>query len=75
MTQEARSARHVRAGRLGGLATFRKYGPGYMADIGRLGAQAFHRKYRLHPVGISRYAIVDRISGNIVNFLDGGYYP
>lgn len=59
------------AGRLGGLATVRKYGPAYMAAIGRRGAARFFARYELQPSGTSRFAIVRKLDGKIVNYLDG----
>lgn len=48
------------SGRLGGMATFAKYGKKHMKAIGKLGGIAFHNKYRLVPVGVNLFAIVDR---------------
>ena len=62
----------VRAGRLGGETTYLRHGPEHMSAIGRRGAHALHDKYHLAPVGLSRFALVDRETGIIVAFLDGG---
>lgn len=59
------------AGRLGGLATARKYGPAYMAAIGRRGAARFFARYELQPVELTRFAIVRKSDGKVVNYLDG----
>ena len=53
------------AGSLGGRSTVRKYGKAYMAMLASLGARAFHRKYKLTPVGQNDFLIVDRESGEI----------
>ena len=67
----SKDPKKVKAGRLGGLSTARKYGPEYMAQIGRRGAIAFHKRYRLAPAGLTRFAIVRRDNGKIINYLDG----
>lgn len=56
------------AGRLGGLATFRKYGSGYMSRIGKRGAKSFWKKYKILPYKTSNYAIVDRETNTAKNF-------
>lgn len=58
-------------GRLGGLATARKYGSAYMAAIGRRGAARFFARYELQPVELTRFAIVRKSDGIVVNYLDG----
>lgn len=64
MTPELREIKR-RAGRLGGLATITRYGREHMAEIGRRGAAVLWRRYRLLPYELSRYALVDRESGEI----------
>lgn len=59
------------AGRLGGLATSRKYGPDYMAALGRRGAAAWHRKYNLIPYGVSGFAVQRRDTGELTKLLSG----
>lgn len=54
-----------RAGRLGGLATVARHGPGHMRRIGQRGAQVTHSRYTLQPVGLSGWALVDRATGKI----------
>lgn len=54
------------AGRLGGLATVRKYGSDHMREIGRRGAAATWRRYNLLPIGIGGYAMVERDTGAVV---------
>lgn len=56
------------AGRLGGRATVKKHGRGYMSQIGLKGAQAFWKKYVLKPVNLAHFAIVNRQTNEIVGF-------
>lgn len=51
------------AGRKGGKSTYKKYGRGYMKELARKGAAAFHKKYKLSKLGTSDFAIVDRATG------------
>lgn len=51
------------AGAKGGNATVKKYGRSYMATLAAKGAQAFHAKYKLQPLGTSDFAIVYRETG------------
>lgn len=48
------------AGRLGGLSTVKRHGKQHMAEIGRKGAEAFHKLYRLEPISMNDFAIIDR---------------
>lgn len=57
------------AGRLGGLTTSRRYGKIYMREIARRGAAMFWKKYRLSPIGMANFAIVDRQTNKIVGFM------
>lgn len=57
------------AGRLGGLTTYRKHGKNHMQQIGRLGALKFWSLYRLSPVGLANFAIVNRQTNEIVGFM------
>lgn len=57
------------AGRLGGKRTFEKYGSDHMRAIGKRGALVFHAKYQLVPVHMSEFAIVDRLTGKVVNVI------
>lgn len=56
----------AQAGALGGKMTARKYGPNHMRTIGRMGAIAFHAKYRLEPVNMDDFAIVERETGRVL---------
>ena len=53
------------AARKGGQTTAAKYGRGYMAEIGRRGAAVTWGRYRLAPMGLSGWAMIDRQSGLI----------
>lgn len=62
---------HVSSGRLGGLATVRRYGVEHMREIGRRGALSFHMRYRLSPDGQSDFLVIVRASGRVVGSLAG----
>lgn len=59
----------VRAGRLGGLETRRKYGTEYFSRIGKMGAAVMHERYRIEPFALSLYAMVHRETGVIKTLL------
>lgn len=61
MTKEKRR----QIAQLGGRACVEKYGLAYMAEIGRRGAAVTWQRYRLQPVGLSGWAMVDRVNGCI----------
>lgn len=48
------------AGRLGGLATLKKFGRRYFKKLGKWGAHVMHATYRLDPLGQSDFVLVDR---------------
>jgi len=48
------------AGRLGGLATLKKYGRRHFKKLGKWGAHVMHATYRLDPIGQSDFVLVDR---------------
>jgi len=56
----------AQAGSLGGKTTVARYGPDYMRTIGKKGAQTLWRRYALYPFELSKYAMVDRATGQIV---------
>ena len=53
----------AQAGSIGGTKTAMKYGQGYMQELARRGAAAFHKKYHLVKLGTSDFAIVNRETG------------
>lgn len=53
------------AGRLGGIATFKKHGKKHMRRIGKNGAKTTWELYSMKPIGQSQYAMV-RKSDNII---------
>lgn len=59
------------SGRLGGLATLARHGHEHFSQIGRRGADVFHRRYKLEPFGLNDFAIVRRDTGETVSFLSG----
>lgn len=56
----------AQAGALGGKATVQRHGKDHMRTIGRMGAIAFHAKYRLDPVNMDDFAIVERETGRVL---------
>lgn len=59
------SDKRRQAGKLGGLATVKKYGVGYMAEIGARGAKTLWLRYNLLPYQLAKYALVDRATGEV----------
>jgi len=59
----------AQAGRAGGLATFGKHGAQHMREIGKRGARVFWERYRLEPVDLADFAIVERATGKPINLL------
>ena len=59
------------AGRIGGLATVKKYGPEHMAEIGKAGAKTTWTRYHLQPTGTSDFAMINRETGQIVALISG----
>jgi len=55
------------AGRLGGLATVRKYGREYMRAIGKRGAAVLWERYSLQPWDTSGWALMERSTGKIIS--------
>jgi hypothetical protein len=62
------------AGRRGGLATLARYGVDHFRVIGRKGARVFHSRYRLDPVGLDDFAIVNRETNEVKAFLSGAQF-
>jgi hypothetical protein len=48
-----------------------RYGPDCFKNWGRRGAEIFWEKYMLLPVGFNAFAIINKRSGKIVNWLNG----
>lgn len=59
------------AGRRGGETTLKKYGVDHFRQIGKKGAMVFHSRYKLEPVNMSNFAIVNRVTGEVKAFLNG----
>ena len=59
------------AGKLGGLATFKKYGREHMSNIGTNGATTTWTRYSKKPYGLTQYALVERATNKIVRILNG----
>lgn len=64
---------HQQRGAMGGRVTVHRYGREYMQAIGRKGAAAFWRRYKLEPCDLSDFAIVERATGRVVNLLNGDF--
>ena len=62
---------YAEAGKLGGLATVKKHGTEYMADIGRKGAETLHSQYRMVPVLLNDFAYVNKATGEVVALNSG----
>ena len=61
----------AQAGRLGGIATLRKYGRNYMQKIGTNGAKTTWTRYRKVAYGMTQYALVRNADDKIMRILDG----
>lgn len=59
------------AGRLGGLATLKKFGRRYFKRLGRWGAHVMHATYRLDPVDLNDFALVHRETNEVKAYLSG----
>jgi len=68
------SNKKVSAGRRGGLATLARHGVEHFKKIGARGATVFHSRYKLVPVGQDDFAIVNRSTGEVKNFLSGSIF-
>jgi len=56
------------AGQLGGLTTLKRYGKKHMSEIGKQGARVFWETYTLSPIGLTKFAIVNRKTRIIKSF-------
>lgn len=63
----------AQSGRLGGLATFKRYGREHMRQIGSRGARVFWSRYRLIPASTANFAIVCKKTNRIVGYTNGGF--
>ena len=54
------------AASLGGKAIVKKYGPGYMRQLGQRGQATFKKLYQWKPAGQSGWALIRRDSGAVV---------
>lgn len=59
----------AQAGRMGGLTTLKRYGKTHMSEIGKKGAIRFHKLYKLIPVNLANFAIVNRETNEIVGYM------
>lgn len=60
-----------KAGRAGGAATLARHGKEHFRRAGRAGARVFHARYRLVPVDLNDFAIVNRETGEVKARLGG----
>ncbi len=66
------SMSRAQAGKLGGETTFLRHGSEHMSKIGKKGARVLHARYRISPVRLNDYALVDRETNKIKAYLNGG---
>jgi hypothetical protein len=59
------------AGSKGGQETVKRYGRHYMQRLGQWGAHRTHAIYRLDPVDLNDFAMVNRETGEIKAYLSG----
>jgi hypothetical protein len=53
------------------MRTLERYGVQHFKRIGSKGAKVFHSRYKLTPVGISDFAVVNRLTGEVRAFISG----
>lgn len=58
----------------GGKTTSKKYGKDHMRAIGKKGAESTWAKYTLQPVGLNNFALVEKETGEVKAYLNGGWY-
>ena len=58
-------------GRLGGLATLKKYGRRHFQRLGKWGAHRMHATYKLVPVDLNDFLLVNRETGEAKARLSG----
>lgn len=59
------------AGSKGGRATVERHGREHMRTIGRKGAAVTWSRYTLSPVGLNRFAMVEKDTGKVKVIKDG----
>lgn len=57
----------------GGKTTSKKYGADHMRAIGKKGAEKTWEKYVLKPVGLNNFAMVEKETGEVKAYLNGGW--
>lgn len=73
MKDSFQSMKRKEWGRRGGRATVAKHGREHMQAIGKRGAASFWKRYTLHPVGTSDFAITSRKTGEVIGFMSGKF--
>jgi hypothetical protein len=48
-----------------------RYGLNYFSEIGKKGAEVFHKRYKIVPIGTSQYGIINRTDNSFVNYFGG----
>lgn len=66
-----RAGNKAAAGQLGGKCTLARHGHEHFSQIGRRGAAVTWQRYRLAPVGMSDFAMVDRKTGEVKAIING----
>jgi hypothetical protein len=65
------SEKRMIAGRRGGVVTLARHGRAHFKKIGAIGAKVFHDRYRLEPVYLNDFAIVNRVTNEVKAYLSG----
>jgi molybdenum-dependent DNA-binding transcriptional regulator ModE len=68
---KTKTSKGMKRGQAGGRAVVAKYGREYMIELGKVGAQVTHTKYKLEKWGLNDFAMVDRETGQIKTWLFG----
>lgn len=71
MTTQTLSQKRALAGAKGGKRTVRRYGKRHMKRLAKLGAHATHSRYRLEPVFLNDFAMVNRKNGIVKALFSG----
>jgi len=62
----------AQCGRLGGLTTVARHGKEHMSRIGKKGAETTWTRYKISPVGLTSYAMVEVETNRIVAVIGSG---
>jgi hypothetical protein len=65
------SEKRAIAGSLGGRRTVKRYGKRHMKRLAKWGAHRMHSTYRMEPVLLNDFALVERSTGAVKALLSG----